>query len=93
MYRELVAPERIVTTEAFEPFPEAEPLNTTALTEEAGITTLRTLVQHRSKEARDGHVDSGMEGGMQDTFGVHGAGCARTRTGLRPRLATLLSLT
>jgi uncharacterized protein (TIGR03086 family) len=38
------------------------------LTEDAGVTTLRTLVRHSSKEHRDGHVQSGMEGGMQVTF-------------------------
>jgi uncharacterized protein (TIGR03086 family) len=67
-YREIVAPERIVTTEVFEPFPEAEALNTMTLTEHDGVTTLQTLVRHRTNEARDGHVDSGMEGGTQDTF-------------------------
>ncbi len=67
-YREIVAPERIVTTEVFEPFPEAEALNTMTLAEHEGVTTLQTLVRHRTREARDGHVDSGMEGGMQDTF-------------------------
>ena len=38
------------------------------LTESDGVTTLTTLVRHTSQEHRDGHVDSGMEGGMQDTF-------------------------
>ncbi len=38
------------------------------LTEDDGVTTLRTLVRHTSKEHRDGHVQSGMEGGMQVTF-------------------------
>jgi uncharacterized protein (TIGR03086 family) len=67
-YREIVAPERIVSTEVFEPFPEAEATSTMTLSEADRITTLRTLVQHRTREARDGHVDSGMESGMQDTF-------------------------
>jgi uncharacterized protein YndB with AHSA1/START domain len=35
-------------------------------TETAGRTTLTVLVQHASKEARDAHVDSGMETGMQE---------------------------
>jgi len=72
-YREIVAPERIVHTEIFEPFPEAAALNTMTLTEGTGPdgavrTTLQTLVQHSSPEARDGHVNSGMEAGMQETF-------------------------
>jgi uncharacterized protein YndB with AHSA1/START domain len=35
-------------------------------TEEEGRTTLTVLVQHASKEARDAHIDSGMETGMQE---------------------------
>ncbi len=31
-----------------------------------GRTSLRVLVQHASKEARDAHIDSGMETGMQE---------------------------
>ena len=59
---------RIVSTEVFEGYPDAASLNTMTLTEADGVTTLTTLVQHSSKANRDGHVDSGMEGGMQQTF-------------------------
>lgn len=68
VYHEVVAPERIQSTEVFEGFPDAESRNTMTLSETDGITTLQTLVQHTSKEHRDGHVNSGMEGGMQQTF-------------------------
>jgi uncharacterized protein YndB with AHSA1/START domain len=34
--------------------------------EAEGRTTLTVLVQHASKEARDAHVNSGMEVGMQE---------------------------
>lgn len=67
-YRDIVAHERIISTEVFESFPEAESLNTMTLTEHDGGTLLQTLVQHASRENRDGHVNSGMEGGMQVTF-------------------------
>jgi uncharacterized protein (TIGR03086 family) len=67
-YSEIVAPERIVSTETFGGFPAAESVNTMTLSEDAGTTTLRTLVRHSSKEHRDGHVQSGMEGGMQVAF-------------------------
>lgn len=67
-YLEVVAEERIVSTEVFEAFPDAESLNTMTLTEADGATTLHTLVQHSSQENRDGHVNSGMEQGMQVTF-------------------------
>lgn len=68
VYHEIVAPERIESTEVFEGFPDAESRNTMTLTEADGVTTLQTLVRHSSKEHRDGHVNSGMEGGMQETF-------------------------
>ena len=32
------------------------------------MTYLRTLVQHQTAEARDMHINSGMEAGMQDAF-------------------------
>ena len=67
-YRDIDHGQRIVTTEVFEGFPEAEAVNTMTLTEHDGVTTLRTTVLHATKEYRDGHVASGMEGGMQLTF-------------------------
>lgn len=67
-YREIEPPGRLVSTEVFEGFPDAESVNTVTLTEADGVTTLQTLVRHASREFRDGHVQSGMEGGMQVTF-------------------------
>ena len=67
-YRDIHHGERIVTTEVFEGFPDAEAVNTMTLTEDAGVTTLQTIVLHSTQEHRDGHVASGMEGGMQLTF-------------------------
>ncbi len=46
--------------------PEGEALNILTLTEMDGRTTLTILVEHTSKEARDAHVNSGMEVGMQE---------------------------
>src|ERR687890_117762 len=65
-YRELVPNERIVSTEVYEGMPEGEALNTVTFTETEGRTILTVLVQHSSKEARDAHIDSGMETGMQE---------------------------
>ncbi len=65
-YREVVPNERIVSTEVYEGMPGGEALNTVTFTEEEGRTTLTVLVQHASKEARDAHIDSGMETGMQE---------------------------
>ena len=67
-YREIVPNERIVSTEVFEGFPDAEAVNTMTLTEADGRTTLEILVQHASKEHRDAHIESGMEAGMQDAM-------------------------
>jgi uncharacterized protein YndB with AHSA1/START domain len=65
-YREIVPNERIVSTEVYEGMPEGEALNTVTFTEMDGRTTLTVLVEHASKEARDAHIDSGMETGMQE---------------------------
>ena len=65
-YREIVPNERTVSTEVYEGMPEGEALNTVTFTETEGRTTLTGLVQHASKEARDAHIDSGMEAGMQE---------------------------
>ena len=67
-YREIEPAQRIVSTEVFEGFPDAESVNTMTLTEDDTLTTLRTVVLHSSREHRDGHIASGMEAGMQETF-------------------------
>ena len=67
-YREIVPHERIVSTEVFEGMPDAFSLNTLTLTERDGRTTLTVLVEHQSKEHRDAHINSGMEGGMQEAM-------------------------
>jgi hypothetical protein len=41
---------------------------TVTLSEAEGKTTLRTHLQYPSQEWRDGHVDSGMEGGMNISY-------------------------
>ena len=67
-YREIVENERIVNTEVYEGFPDGEALNALTFTEVDGRTILEILVQHSSKEHRDAHIDSGMEGGMQESM-------------------------
>ena len=67
-YREIVPNERLVSTEVFEGYSDAESLNTLTLTEADGRTKLELLVQHESKEHRDAHVNSGMEAGLQDAM-------------------------
>jgi uncharacterized protein YndB with AHSA1/START domain len=67
-YREIVPNERIVSTEVFEGMPDAAALDTLTLTEADGRTTLSILVEHETKEHRDGHIQSGMEEGMQESM-------------------------
>ena len=65
---EIVPNEKVVQTETFAPFPDDPSTNTMTLTEHGGRTLLRTLVKHSTAQARDMHIDSGMEAGMQDAF-------------------------
>ncbi|MET0127125.1 MAG: SRPBCC family protein [Solirubrobacterales bacterium] len=67
-YREIVPNERLVSTEVYEGMPDAEALDTLTLTEENGRTKLSILVEHQKQEHRDGHIESGMEGGMQESM-------------------------
>jgi uncharacterized protein YndB with AHSA1/START domain len=67
-FREVVTNERIVSTEVFEGMPDAQALTTNTFTEKDGRTTLTMLVGHANKEDRDAHINSGMEGGMQEAM-------------------------
>jgi uncharacterized protein YndB with AHSA1/START domain len=70
-YREITAPYKVVSTEAFEGMPDADTnasLNTVTLEEHNGVTTMTTLVRHTKPEHRDMHIASGMEGGMQVSY-------------------------
>nr|WP_322769291.1 SRPBCC family protein [Frankia sp. Cr1] len=64
-YREIIPNERIVSTEVYEGVPEAAAVTTMTFTEQDGRTTFTLLVQHKTQEHRDGHINSGMESGMQ----------------------------
>jgi uncharacterized protein YndB with AHSA1/START domain len=67
-YREIVPNERLVNTEVYEAIPDDFAVDTLTFSEQDSRTTLTMLVDHNSKEARDGHIDSGMEGGMQEAM-------------------------
>jgi uncharacterized protein YndB with AHSA1/START domain len=67
-YREIDAPHRLVSTEVYEGMPDASALNILTLDEVDGVTTMTTLVQHSEKAHRDGHIESGMEGGVQVSY-------------------------
>jgi uncharacterized protein YndB with AHSA1/START domain len=72
-YREIVPNERLVTTEVFEGAPvenedEDAALNFVTFEETDGGTTLTTLVECHTQEVRDIIIESGMEGGMQESM-------------------------
>jgi uncharacterized protein YndB with AHSA1/START domain len=68
-FREIVRPERIVRTYIFDRFPDAPALETLELDAGPnGRTIIRTRTVHLSVEARDGHVQSGMEEGMLEGY-------------------------
>ena len=66
VYREIVAPERIVNTELFdEDWTGGETLTTSTLSEAGGRTTLVTTVVYANEAARKGALVSGMTEGME----------------------------
>jgi uncharacterized protein YndB with AHSA1/START domain len=72
-YREIVPNERIVTTEIYEGAPaelaaEGDVLNTVTFAEVDGRTNLTLLMECPTREIRDVIIDSGMEGGMQESM-------------------------
>jgi uncharacterized protein YndB with AHSA1/START domain len=67
-YREIVPNERVVSTEVFEGMPDAAALTTNTFSDLNGRTRLAMLVEHSSLAHRDAHVNSGMEGGMQEAM-------------------------
>ena len=67
-FKEIVRPSRVVRTFVFEPMPDAAALETLELEEHDGKTTIKTTTVHKTVENRDGHVNSGMEGGMTEGY-------------------------
>lgn len=70
-YREIEPYTRLVSTEAFEMeglTDDDASVNTLTLEERDGRTWLTVLVEHRTPEHRDMHINSGMEDGLQDAL-------------------------
>jgi uncharacterized protein YndB with AHSA1/START domain len=66
-YREVLPPERLVTTEAWGPeWPET--VNTLVLTESKGRTTTTLTITYPSKEARDAALKTGMKDGTDTSY-------------------------
>ena len=69
VYKEIRAPERIVSTEVFDqPWYEGEGLGTAVFKEHAGKTMLTTTLVYGSRAVRDGVLKSPMEGGVKASY-------------------------
>ena len=69
VYREIVRPERIVSTEEFDdPWYPGDAQDTTVFVEKGGKTTVTTTVLYATKEARDGVLKSPMESGVAKSY-------------------------
>jgi uncharacterized protein YndB with AHSA1/START domain len=68
VYREIVVPERVVFTEIFDPFPDAESVVTSVLTDEGGKTRLTATCVYPSLEVRDMVIQSGMTRGASISY-------------------------
>ena len=69
VYREIVAPERIVNTEKFDdPWYPGEAIDTLVLIEQGKTTLLTQTMLLESREARDGVLKSGMETGVARSY-------------------------
>src|SRR5262245_32413692 len=73
-FREVQPPSRLVHTETYDPrtvggtHPQSEALVTVTLAEAGGLTTVTTLIDFGSKEARDAAVATGMTDGMEQSY-------------------------
>jgi uncharacterized protein YndB with AHSA1/START domain len=73
-FREVQPPSRIVHTEAYDPgtvggpYPGEPALVTATFTEDGGVTTMTSLIDFGSKEARDKAVATGMTDGMEQSY-------------------------
>ena len=73
-FREVTPLSRLVHTETYDPatvgdvHPQSEALVSVMFTEDGGITTVTTLIDFGSKQARDAAVATGMTDGMEQSY-------------------------
>jgi uncharacterized protein YndB with AHSA1/START domain len=73
-FREVQPASRLVHTEAYDAgtvgfgYPGKEAIVTVTFTEDAGVTTVTTLIDYGSKEARDAAIKTGMTDGMETSY-------------------------
>ena len=74
VFREVEPNARIVHTETYEPgtvgggYPGEDAIVTVTFLEDGGVTTVTTLMDFGSKEARDGAIATGMTDGMEQSY-------------------------
>jgi uncharacterized protein YndB with AHSA1/START domain len=79
VFREIQPAVRTVHTEAYDPgtlggggqcgdYPGEPAIVTTTFTEDGGVTTVTTLIDFGSKQARDAAVSTGMTDGMEQSY-------------------------
>ena len=73
-FREVQPPSKLVHSEAFDPgsvggeYPGSEALVTVTFTESGDLTTMTSLIDFGSKEARDAAIATGMTDGMEQSY-------------------------
>ena len=73
-FREVTPPSRLVHTESYDPgtvgdvHPQGEAIVSVTFAEDSGITTVTTVIDFGSKEARDAAVATGMTDGMEQSY-------------------------
>jgi len=71
VFREVVRPERIVSTEVFDdPWYAGEAVDTLVMVETGGKTTVTTTVRYVSQQVRDAVLASGMSRGVAESYDV-----------------------
>lgn len=67
-YLEIDPGRRVVSTEVFEGAPHAAATGTTTFSEHGAGSVVTIRVEHANRADRDGHIESGMEDGLQDAL-------------------------
>lgn len=68
VFREIAPHERLVRTNVYEPMPQYPSLVTLVLEERDGRTFMTETTRHETTQARDGHLQSGLEGGARQSL-------------------------
>lgn len=68
VFKDIRAPHRLTRTEVFEAMPGTDYVVTLDFEPVGDKTVLLSRMIYQSKDHRDGHLQSGMEGGMNETY-------------------------